>query len=183
MEILAPSAKRYIRRYAGSAVPSYLVQHKTLMRVADSKRVLIVDDDPFFRSILKVIISQTGIRIGEYLEAVESQTALAICRERPVDLVFCDLYLPGSDNGIAIISALRGIIPKIPIYMVTAEDTSTVIQDVLKSGATGHILKPVNLRIMRRILASALEAQSGSSEGGMDLAGEAPPGHTTSSGN
>ena len=38
--------------------------------------------------------------------------------------------------------------------MVTADNTSEVIEKVLQAGATGHILEHVNLRVPRRVLAA-----------------------------
>ena len=119
-------------------------------------RIVIVDDDPFFRSLLKVMLAQAGLQNAEIEEAEDSDRALAICQSEPADLVFCDLNLPAfrSRNGLDIIRELRHIDPDVPMYMVTAENTQDLIEQVRAVGATGHILKPVNLRILKRVLSS-----------------------------
>src|SRR5580700_5721041 len=119
METIYASAKRYTSRH---------------------RHVLIVDDDPFFRSLLKVMLAQTGLPVAEILEAEESRTALAFCEGKPVDLVFCDLNLPKlcSENGIGIVTAIRKIRPDLPVYMVTAENSEEIIEEVRSSGAAGH---------------------------------------------
>jgi DNA-binding NarL/FixJ family response regulator len=158
MEILSPAARRYVGRYPGTMPPSYsLSLSGTPARIKESKRVLVIDDDPFFRSLLKVMLRQclAGIEIEE---AGESRTAFAICQERDLDLVFCDLNLPAamSKNGIDLVHDIRSLRPNLPVYMVTSDDTSDVVEKVCSAGAMGHILKPVNLRILRRVIASSL---------------------------
>jgi CheY-like chemotaxis protein len=92
-------------------------------------------------------------------EAVDSPTAVAICHNHPIDLVFCDLNLhieePGQcQNGLEIIEELRHSHPHTPVYMVTADGSATLIEQVCAVGATGHLLKPINLRTVKRILVS-----------------------------
>jgi DNA-binding NarL/FixJ family response regulator len=132
--------------------------------VADQngKHVLIVDDDPFFRSLLKVMLAQSGLPLAQIREAEESTTAVALCRDFPIDIVFCDLNLPKlwSKNGIGIVNDIRRIRPHLPVYMVTADNNAEVVDKVVLSGATGHILKPVNLRILKRILTAAFPVNS-----------------------
>jgi DNA-binding NarL/FixJ family response regulator len=135
--------------------PSYLLAPSIRPIWSDEhRRLLIVDDDPFFRSLLKVMLAQTGLPIAEIWEAEESRTAVALCREQPIDLVFCDLNLPAmwSKNGIGTMHDIRRVRPDLPVYMCTAEDTSDIIAEVLSAGAKGHLLKPVNLRILKRVL-------------------------------
>lgn len=125
------------------------------------RHVLIVDDDPFFRGLLKVMLQQTGIPLALIWEAENSGAASAICRNEAVDLVFCDLNLHAlrSRNGLEIVRELRAKLPYAPIYMVTADNSVELIQRVRDAGATGHILKPVNLRTLKRLVISRLAAE------------------------
>jgi CheY-like chemotaxis protein len=159
VETTPQSAIRYTRRYAGAKPPTYL--HDPLVRplntpapIAESRHVLIVDDDPFFRSLLKVMLAQVGFPLTAILEAEGSQTALEFCQDGSIDLVFCDLNLPKgwSKDGIGILNDIRKISPGLPVYMVTAESDAGIINQIHLAGATGHILKPVNLRILKRVL-------------------------------
>jgi CheY-like chemotaxis protein len=124
----------------------------------DNVRVVIVDDDPYFRSLLKVMLMQAGLRNAEIEEAEDSDRALGICQSDPVDLIFCDLNLPAfrSMNGLEIIRELRQFSPYVPAYMVTADNTQELIERVRAVGATGHILKPISLRTLKRVLSSNL---------------------------
>ena len=145
----------------GSKPPAYLgAPPSTVVLSDESKSILIVDDDPFFRSLLKVMLTQTGLPLSEVLEAEESRSALILCQERPIDLVFCDLNLPKlwSQNGIAIVNEIRKVRPNLPVYIVTADNTAEIIAAVASAGATGHMLKPINLRTLRRILTEAFSS-------------------------
>lgn len=156
-----PTRDRYISRYAYASAAGYLLAPDgTVILIDESKQLLIVDDDPFFRNLLKVMIAQTGLPVAGILEAEESRTALAFCEEEPIDLVFCDLNLSRlwSKNGIGIVTDIRKVRPELPVYVVTADNDAEVIKAVQSSGATGHILKPMNLRILRRILITHFSA-------------------------
>jgi DNA-binding NarL/FixJ family response regulator len=156
-------ATRYVSHYSGARPPAYLRSPQHLQAPArEFKRVLIIDDDPFFRSILKVMLAQTSLPIAEIFEAEEARTALSLCREKAVDLVFCDLNLPAmaGANGIDIVHGIREIDASVPVFMVTAENSESVIEKVVSAGATGHILKPVNLRVLRRTLIAAFCAEA-----------------------
>jgi CheY-like chemotaxis protein len=122
----------------------------------ESLRVMIIDDDPFFRVVLKVLLQQTGLPNPEILEAEDSHTAVSICKNKSVDLIFCDLHLPPfrSKNGLEIIRELRQFNRYVPVYMVTAESSESLIRRVCAAGATGHILKPVSLPVLKRIVSS-----------------------------
>src|ERR1035441_6875700 len=132
MEILTLSPKhRYIGTYPGKTPPKRSGGRVERDSPSEKERhVLIVDDDPSFRSLLRLMLGQTGWPLAEIWEAEDSDNALEICRTKPVDLVFCDLNLANllnpanfhSKNGLEVIRELRVIRPKLPIFMVTAEN-------------------------------------------------------------
>src|SRR5579863_6331557 len=142
---------RYVARYPGTFPPQHALMesgHAPWLR--EKARVVIVDDDPFFRSLFKVMLAQAGLQNAEILEAEDSSRAFDHCRNKPVDLVFCDLHLTAfsSRNGLEVVQELRNKNPDLPVYMVNAV------------GATGHLLKPISLRTVKRVLLSALTRNS-----------------------
>jgi CheY-like chemotaxis protein len=124
----------------------------------EKARVVIIDDDPFFRSLFKVMLAQAGLQNAEILEAEDSSRAFDHCRNKPVDLVFCDLHLTAysSRNGLEVVQELRNRNPDLPVFMVTADNTLQLIEMVNSVGATGHLLKPISLRTVKRVLLSTL---------------------------
>ena len=154
MESLSFPAKRYVVRYPGTTPPRYPGAHaEQNILFSREKHILIVDDDPFFRSLLKVMLGQTGWPIAVIREAEDSITAIKIAETQPVDLVFCDLNLAKfqSENGLEVIRELRSTHPQIPIFMVSAENSEILVREIRAAGATGHLLKPINLRSLKSI--------------------------------
>src|SRR5437868_3997560 len=126
VEFAPPIATRYAGRASGAR---HLLRGAVEVAPAPTgKRVLIVDDDPNFRSLFKVMLAQSGFPLSSIREAEESAEAVAFCREDqcdPLDVVFCDLNLSRlwPRNGIGTVYVIRMIRPRLPIYMVTADNT------------------------------------------------------------
>lgn len=144
-------SERNIPAYPGIMPPRYSTQLERDTPFAREQHVLIVDDDPYFRALLRVLLGQTGWPIAGIWDAEDSHTSLKICRTEPVDLVFCDLNLASfqSENGLQVIRKLRLTHPRIPLFMVTADSGEALIERALAAGATGHLLKPITLRTLR----------------------------------
>jgi DNA-binding NarL/FixJ family response regulator len=83
------------------------------------KRILIVDDSAKFRYAVRASLeNQTGLEIcgeADGTDAIEKARAL-----KP-DLILLDLAMPGM-NGVEITSVLKGMMPEVPIILLTAHD-------------------------------------------------------------
>jgi CheY-like chemotaxis protein len=160
VEYAPPSSTRYAARAPG--VKYLLGTTVEAIPPPAGKHVMIVDDDSNFRSLFKLMLAQSGFPLASIREAEESASAVAICQEGPIDIVFCDLNLSRlwPQNGIGTVYDIRRIRPLLPVYMVTADNTADVIEKVIQAGATGHILKPLNLRILKRVLAATFPLSS-----------------------
>lgn len=159
MQAPNPDTVRYIARYPGTFPPQHnLMESACSPSLREKARVVIVDDDPFFRSLFKVMLAQAGLQNAEILEAEDSSRAFDLCWQKPVDLVFCDLHLTArpSRSGLEVVQELRRRNPDLPVYMVTADNTLQLIEMVSAVGATGHLLKPISLRTVKRVLVSSL---------------------------
>jgi DNA-binding response OmpR family regulator len=103
--------------------------------------ILVVDDDPKIRSLLRNVLEDEGVRV------VEAETAAQVMRavtEQTLHLITLDVHL-GADNGIDIARQIRTI-SQVPIIMVTGKDD--VIDRVvgLEVGADDYITKPFHVR-------------------------------------
>jgi two-component system KDP operon response regulator KdpE len=108
--------------------------------------VLIIDDDPAIRRLLRRELSSGGYRV----EDMEPGKALARVAERKFDLVILDTDAPVS-SGPAIISAVREL-SSIPILALSSRDDEHTAASALESGADDWIQKPFNTReILARI--------------------------------
>jgi CheY-like chemotaxis protein len=84
------------------------------------KRILIVDDSAKFRYAIRASLeNQTGLEVCG--EAMDGPEALEKARELKPDLILLDLVMPGM-SGVEITSKLKGILPEVPIILLTAYD-------------------------------------------------------------
>lgn len=102
-------------------------------------RILIADDHAILRSGLRLLIEkQSGLSvIGE---ASDGSEALTKARELQPDLILLDLNMPGLD-GLAALPLLRREVPKARLLILTMHDDASYLQQALRSGASGYVLK------------------------------------------
>jgi DNA-binding NarL/FixJ family response regulator len=145
MESLSSPSRRFIAKYSAGHVE----QQKILL--SKRQQVLIVDDDPLFRILFKVMLGLTDWPIAGIWDAEDSFTASKICADRPVDMVFCDLNLPKyhSKSGLDVVRELRSTHPKMPVIMVTADNSEALIRELHALGAAGLLPKPIDLNSLK----------------------------------
>jgi CheY-like chemotaxis protein len=118
--------------------PLAIVQPDT--RVERVTTVVVVDDDPDYLWLVRVILEMTGERITIVGEAASGEEALAVVlRERP-DVVIADLMMPRL-NGLELTRRIKQDRPQTKILLMSAytEDTYRRIASV--SGADGFVNK------------------------------------------
>lgn len=108
--------------------------------------VLVVDDEPDIRELVRVNLEQAGHRV---VTAADGSEALARVREETPDALFLDVRMPGVD-GWAVLEELKaasfGDVSEIPVFMVTAADEA---ESRLRGGIEGalqYITKPFDPR-------------------------------------
>ncbi len=100
--------------------------------------VLVVDDEPPIRRLLKATFGAQGYHV---LEAGDGQTALDALKGGTVDLVVLDLGLPGMD-GFAVIKELRDQGSAVPIVVLSSRDDEAGKVKALDLGADDYVTKP-----------------------------------------
>ena len=115
-------------------------------------RILIVDDDKLLQKPLKQILADKY----DVSASGSGEEALAIIKEKPVDLILLDIRLPGID-GIETLKTIRERNKNILVIMMTAfEDIKTVITS-MKMGAFDYLVKPLDMDEIEIIVERALE--------------------------
>ena len=100
-------------------------------------RILIVEDEAEIADYLRRGLIFEGFAVEV---AGDGQSALAVSRDRPPDLVILDLMLPGLD-GLEVARRLRAV-DNLPIIMLTARDAVADRVAGLESGADDYMIKP-----------------------------------------
>jgi two-component system chemotaxis response regulator CheY len=103
------------------------------------KRILIIDDSPRIRAILRTILGKKGYEVVG--EGENGKEALDLYQELKPDLVALDIVMPEVDG----IQALKDIIafnPQAKVIMITSADDREQFKKTLEAGALAHIFKP-----------------------------------------
>ena len=112
--------------------------------------VLVVDDDPSARDILRRILEREGFNVATTSSAEE---ALAIARDTPPAAILLDVMLPGADGWDALDQLRRDPRTRdIPVVVQTVLDEENVAYAL---GAAGFLQKPVSAARLREALESA----------------------------
>ena len=111
--------------------------------------VLLVDDDPKIRELLRLYVEREGHRP---LFAADGQTALELASRARPDIVLLDVMLPGMD-GFEVCRRLRDI-SQVPIILLTARSAEGDRVIGLDLGADDYVVKPFSPReLMARVRA------------------------------
>jgi two-component system, NarL family, response regulator NreC len=107
--------------------------------VTKTYRLLIVDDHPIVRhGIAQLLGREPDIECA--LEADDAQAALDLLHGTTVDLVICDISMPGI-SGIDLVRRLASSRPHLPVLVITMHEESIYAERALSAGARGFITK------------------------------------------
>lgn len=113
---------------------------KAEMRV--SRRVLIADDDPFYREIASATLVDAGFNV---VTAGDGREALEVVAATSPDLAIVDVLMPEM-TGIEFLTQVRsgGQHRHIPVIVITGHDDTASIGKAYEAGATSFLAKPLN---------------------------------------
>lgn len=99
--------------------------------------ILVVEDDTAVRDVLIRVLSEKGFGV---LTASDGYDALRILADRPVDVLFTDLILPGMD-GVQLAKQAKLIRPGIKVLFATGYPQLATTRDAIRYGQV--IYKPL----------------------------------------
>jgi two-component system alkaline phosphatase synthesis response regulator PhoP len=130
---------------------------------AAKKKILVVEDEPDIRELVRYNLEQAGFRV---IEADDGETALQKARGEQPALVLLDLMLPEGD-GLEICRILRGErdTAALPIVMLTAKAAEVDRVLGLEFGADDYVTKPFSPReLVARVRAVLRRSESAEPE-------------------
>jgi NarL family two-component system response regulator LiaR len=123
----------------------------------DPLRVIVVDDDPLARRMLRDVLQEAGIVV--IAEAGGGREAIELSNYYKPDVVVMDLVMPGID-GIAATRQIVGQTPDVRVIMLTSSDSEEVGLMTLRAGASGFLSKGVGLDALPRALRCARDGEA-----------------------
>jgi DNA-binding response OmpR family regulator len=124
---------------------------------AAKAEILIVEDHPTMREAMRMVLEHEGFEIRE---ASDGQAALAMARERPPDLMFLDLNIPGA-SGAEVLKELKSAPETADVRVIIVTAVGEEGRDyVLSLGADEYFTKPFSplalLRTVEKVLAPGI---------------------------
>ncbi len=120
-------------------------------------RILVIDDEPQIRLLLRMILEEDGHAV---VEAANGLAAMQRWQEAPASLVITDILMPDKD-GLEVIAELRRRSPQTPIIAISGGSLAMPVRmlDIAgRLGAAYTVDKPFAVETMRQLVSSALAA-------------------------
>jgi CheY-like chemotaxis protein len=133
------------------------MDQRLLSQKLGSARVLLVDDEPYMRKVVRTMLLGLGVRA--VLEAEDGLSGLAMIRAHGPDCVILDWEMPEL-NGTSFVRMVRSPetfpYPDVPIIMLTGHGEKQRVVEAVCVGVNEFLLKPVSTSALRDRLVSVL---------------------------
>jgi len=125
------------------------------MKVMKVMRVLIIDDEPHIRQMMRLTLEASGYEVDEADSGEEGLTRLG--EGRAPDVVVLDQKMPGID-GLGTLRRIKERAADARVLMVTAFASVELAVDAMKLGATDFLRKPMTPEMLRGAVSAALSS-------------------------
>ncbi len=115
------------------------------------KKIFIVDDEMPILNLFKESFERKGYAIRT---AETAEEALEILETEQFKVMFLDLLLPGMD-GLDLCREIRKDEPDAIIFAITGHADQFELNDCINAGFDGYFLKPVNLKLLYKVVEEA----------------------------
>jgi excisionase family DNA binding protein len=145
-------------RFRKEDIDQWLLQHPLLqVQARQQPRILVVDDDENFRTMLLDLLETSGYMAQG---AEDGEAALVLLRDMTFDLLLVDLQMPGM-GGIELIRQANSLQPHAPVIILTGYADKESFIEASSLGVTATIEKPIrDLRILESVVQLALSRES-----------------------
>jgi two-component system chemotaxis response regulator CheY len=115
-------------------------------------KLVIVDDAPFIREVLRHAFSGTEIRVVG--EAGDGERAVAVVRETEPDVVLMDIVMPRL-SGIEATVQIKRTHPDVQIIACSTVDQNAMVLRALDAGACNYLTKPFKAADVLKVVRAA----------------------------
>jgi two-component system, NarL family, response regulator LiaR len=120
--------------------------------------VMIVDDHDMLRSGLRVFLDSLD-DMELVCEASNGESAVILCRDNNPDVVLIDLKMPRMD-GVTAIQHIRATQPHIQFVVLTSFVDEQSVQEALRAGASGYLLKDASIDDLHNAILRAYQGKT-----------------------
>lgn len=119
--------------------------------------VLIVDDSAAIRKILRRVLQQTEIPLGQIYEAGDGREAVESLKKFKVNLILSDINMPNMD-GLQFLGEIKANpeLRDVPVVMITTEGSQAKVLEAVQLGAIGYVRKPFTAEQIKEKLTGIL---------------------------
>ena len=117
------------------------------MKEDRSRRVLVADDEPSIRYVLREALEEEGFQVTE---AEDGDAALAAMGREDIPLAFVDIRMPGC-GGLEVLDRLRAIGAGTAVVIITAQNTFENAVQAMKRGAFDYLVKPFGIEEVKAL--------------------------------
>ncbi|UTV26945.1 response regulator [Photobacterium atrarenae] len=122
----------------------------------EDKDVLVVEDDPVFRSMITGFLKSQGCHVREAEDGLEGLQAL---RESIPDVLLCDLAMPVL-TGMEFVEEVSIQYPMVPVIVISGTGDMADVATALRHGVKDFLIKPLdNIMVLKSAMLSVLRSE------------------------
>ena len=126
--------------------------------MSNTTTLIVADDHPLFRAALREAVShvlpETQIIEAGSVAAVEQAAQI----HPDADLILLDLYMPDA-RGFSALAHLRAQYPSIPVAIISAAESASIVRRAMDFGASGFIPKSASIELIGVMLRALLSGE------------------------
>ena len=128
--------------------------------MAETARILVVDDEPDTVGLLELTLRTAGFEIQT---AMSGQEGLRLALEKAYDLILLDLMMPDISgfDVMRSVQELKGASAATPVVILTARDRPEDRESGARLGAVGYLIKPATRGQLLDAIRKALDRSGG----------------------
>ncbi len=120
-------------------------------------KILIVDDESPIREVLSASLKDEGHQV---FTASDGEGGIKAIRDHQPEIVFLDIWMPGSLDGIEVLTTARRQFPEVEFVMISGHGTIETAVKATKLGAWDFIEKPLSMDKISIVISNIMNYQS-----------------------
>lgn len=123
--------------------------------------ILVVDDSPLIRKMMKRSLGLSTLEVGQVHEATNGKEALEVLEKEWIDVVLADIHMPVM-SGTQLIEAMSKdeVLKHVPVVVISAERSEPAIAYLKTLGICAHLTKPFTPEQVMATVTGVLEEAS-----------------------